>query len=155
MNEVDKLYQTLYCLGFLSEPGLTLLSSPCLWIWEDFWLTLIDIRRNSYKEMELENNLLSLNAVVVLGWGRNEESTEGQRLSELQIDIFILDMSMTRIDEYQPLTVLLRESAVLQEAGWLRLVLGQLMSLLGLLVYQESSNFMQIKENSLSHPEIS
>lgn len=155
MNEVDKLYQTLYCLGFLSEPGLTLLSSPCLWIWEDFWLTLIDIRRNSYKEMELENNLLSLNAVVVLGWGRNEERTEGQRLSELQIDIFILDMSMTRIDEYQPLTVLLRESAVLQEAGWLRLVLGQLMSLLGLLVYQESSNFMQIKENSLSHPEIS
>lgn len=41
----------------------------------------------------------------------------GQRLSELQIGIFILGMSMTRIDEYRPLIMLLRESALLQGAG--------------------------------------
>lgn len=46
-----------------------------------------------------------------------QERTVGQRLSELQIGIFILNVSMTRIDEYQPLIALLRESALLQGAG--------------------------------------
>ena len=54
---------------------------------EKFLADDLDAPRSSHWGMESENNLLILNAVVVLSLERNEERRVGQRWSELQMEI--------------------------------------------------------------------
>ena len=54
---------------------------------EKFLADDLDTPRSSHWGMKSENNLLILNAVVVLSLERNEERRVGQRLSELQMEI--------------------------------------------------------------------